>query len=161
MSLRRVYKFWIASLIISTFVSGLYVGIATKMYLSNLRPGEDSDFAALPYLVYAHIFGVVCTGLLTAFLINLRGDHTVINKRLAAWLILTHVTGGALAVILMNYAKIFFFNPLAFAIFAFMPHISWSIANRRANSKVIATVIVLILLWVATPAYFWFSIFRN
>lgn len=143
MSLGKLYKYWLVAVIVSLIVSGVYVYIATTRYIATLEPYEDTGFAVLPYLLYAHIVGSMCTAFVMALLIFVRKRFHKTDKLLVLWLVVLY---GIVSMYVYFIPIFFFFNPIALAVFAGVPYVGWSIAYQQkftTSFKIIVGCMVL------------------
>lgn len=157
MSLRKLYKIWALSLLGAFIISIFYVLIS--VYNLSSETLEQNAFALLPYFVYAHVLIVFCTGLFTALLIKFRKPHSPDKSRLVWAVFITHTGTVCLSVALLNYAWIYYFNPLAFAMFATLPYISWSTVQKRRNWRTLGFIASGIFLCILLEAWSWYKVF--
>lgn len=152
-SLGRLYAYWAVAILTSFIISGIYVYVATMQYIADLPAGEDTDFAMLPYLAYAHIVGVACTGFVLSFLVLFWGKSTkALNALLAKWVLVIHVIYAAIIALLIHKIWVIFFNPFAFMLLANLPYVSWVLTYQRRH-KLKKSLFVLLALVAICSVY--------
>lgn len=167
MSLKTLYKVWLLALLPAVLSCALYVAVATKWYLNHLPRGSDGDFAALPYLVYAHGLGIMLIGLFMAVILliwpSFKANADIV--RLAKNIFVLHIIVGSAALITLvklNVAFIIFFNPLAFALVALLPYFISQITQKRSHPKGLQiTASVAVALFFAQAIMTWTVMFTD